>query len=139
MKDKKYYESLDKRTKEFKEYQKGLGDYVEDFTKATGIKEIVGDCEGCTKRKNALNLAGHKLEYFFKKHRPNKFTDTDKKQWCEFSSEEKKKLTVPQQKLIVRLLKDVLNMSVKPCSSCSHKVWGKYIKMINTVYNEQIK
>ena len=37
---------------------KGLGDSIEKFTKATGIKKIVeklpGDC-GCKKRKDKLN------------------------------------------------------------------------------------
>lgn len=39
---------------------KGLGDSIEKFTKATGIKKIVdsipGDC-GCSKRKEKLNKA----------------------------------------------------------------------------------
>ena len=39
---------------------KGLGDSIEKFTKATGIKKMVGklpgDC-GCKKRKEALNKA----------------------------------------------------------------------------------
>jgi len=39
---------------------KGLGDTIEKFTKATGIKKVVeklpGDC-GCKKRKEALNKA----------------------------------------------------------------------------------
>lgn len=39
---------------------KGLGDSVEKFTKATGIKKLVNsitdDC-GCNKRKEALNKA----------------------------------------------------------------------------------
>jgi len=39
---------------------KGLGDSIEKFTKATGIKKLVdnipGDC-GCEKRKNKLNKA----------------------------------------------------------------------------------
>ena len=33
----------------------GLGDIVEKVTEATGIKAIVGDCEGCEKRKFLLN------------------------------------------------------------------------------------
>ena len=40
---------------------RGLGDSIEKFTKATGIKKIVdtvtkGDC-GCNKRRDALNRA----------------------------------------------------------------------------------
>ena len=75
MKDKEYYENLDKRTKEYKEWKdsqpseeqledaaenitKGLGDLIEDFTTIIGVKKIVEkltpkgkDC-GCGKRKN---------------------------------------------------------------------------------------
>ena len=61
-----YYEGLDKRTKEYKEYKehksKGLGDDIEKFTEATGIKKAVDwfssktgiDC-GCDERKEKLN------------------------------------------------------------------------------------
>jgi hypothetical protein len=47
--------------KEYKE-SRGLGDTIEKFTKATGIKKVVEkitgkkDC-GCNKRKEALNKA----------------------------------------------------------------------------------
>lgn len=63
MKDKKYYESLDKRTKEYKEYvkqSKGLGDDIEKLLTKTGIKKVVDtftggkDC-GCDERKRILN------------------------------------------------------------------------------------
>ena len=66
-KDKQYYESLDKRTKEYKSYAKfnkianepkGLGDTIENALKKTGIKKLVDvftdDC-GCTERKEKLN------------------------------------------------------------------------------------
>lgn len=47
----------DKRKKEYKEWKKtyGIGDLVEDITKTTGIKKLVGDCEPCQKRKERLN------------------------------------------------------------------------------------
>ena len=56
----------DKRTKEYKEWKakfeskpKGLGDTVEKFTEATGIKKVVkavvGDDCGCDERKATLN------------------------------------------------------------------------------------
>jgi len=43
MKNQNYYESLDKRTKEYKEYKqsKGLGDTIEKVLKKTGVKAIV--------------------------------------------------------------------------------------------------
>ena len=53
-----------KRTPVSEIKSKGLGDSIEKFTKATGIKKVVDavakatdrDC-GCNKRKNALNKA----------------------------------------------------------------------------------
>ena len=53
-----------KRTPVSKIKSKGLGDSIEKFTKATGIKKVVdtvakatgGDC-GCNKRKDVLNKA----------------------------------------------------------------------------------
>ena len=55
---------LDKRTKEYKEWKaqqpaEGLGDIVEKFTEATGIKAVVkwiaGEDCGCEERKEKLN------------------------------------------------------------------------------------
>ena len=133
MKDKEYYESLDKRTKEYKEYKNGLGDMVANVTNALGIEK----CEGCSKRQDSLNLVGHQLQYFFKKHKPKPFTDTDIIEWESFIERDNyNQITSEHQKLIIRLLKDVLNMSVKPCGTCSSKVWVKYIKMIQTVYEQ---
>ena len=53
-----------KRTRISEIKSRGLGDSIEKFTKATGIKKVVdtvakttgGDC-GCNKRKDALNRA----------------------------------------------------------------------------------
>ena len=64
MKDQEYYESLDKRTKEYKEWKasqpsEGLGDTIEKITEATGIKKAVkwlaGEDCGCDERKEKLN------------------------------------------------------------------------------------
>ena len=66
MKDDKYYKSLDKRSKEYKEWKKkeqitGLGDVVHKVAKAVGIDKVVKaftpegkDC-GCDDRKQKLN------------------------------------------------------------------------------------
>ena len=127
-------EPKDKRTKAWKEWNasKGLGDKVADVTDALGIKK----CKGCEERQESLNLVGHQLEYFFKKHKPNPFTQEDIIQWETFINiANQNQVSTDEQKLIVRLLKDVLNMSVKPCATCNGKVWVKYIKMIQTVYN----
>lgn len=68
-----YYDGLDKRTREYKNYKEwkakfeakqkekevGLGDVVEKITEATGIKKVVkslfGDDCGCEERKERLN------------------------------------------------------------------------------------
>ena len=70
MKDQTYYEALDKRTKEYKEWvasreeataseSTGLGDTIEKITTATGIKAAVkflaGEDCGCSERKTTLN------------------------------------------------------------------------------------
>ncbi len=60
MKDEQYYKTLDKRTKEYKEYKqsRGLGDTLEKVFKATGVEKVVKaitkDC-GCDERKKKLN------------------------------------------------------------------------------------
>jgi len=70
MKDENYYQSLDKRTKEYKDWiasrdailseeSTGLGDTVQKITKATGIeaavKFLAGEDCGCSERKESLN------------------------------------------------------------------------------------
>jgi len=130
--------NLDKRTKAYKdciESKKGLGDMVADVTKAVGIKP----CEGCKKRQEKLNVIGYKLSRFFKKHQPNPFTPEDKILWGNFRSKEEKivRITNEEQELIIRLLRDVLNASFKPCKGCDSKTWTKYIKMINLAYEEE--
>lgn len=63
-KDEQYFETLDKRTKEYKEWKasqkpEGLGDVIEKITEATGIKAAVkwlaGDDCGCDERKEKMN------------------------------------------------------------------------------------
>ena len=74
MKDIEYYESLDKRTKEYKEWKAtfeakqeegGVGDVVAEITKATGIDKVAekvanalgyDDC-GCDERRKKWNKA----------------------------------------------------------------------------------
>jgi hypothetical protein len=130
LKDKAYYESLDKRSKEYREYKKGLGDRVADLTKAVGIKP----CEACKKRQAKLNQIGYNIEYFFKRHKPNEFTKEDKKLWEDFRNNNSDKLTQEEISLIIRLTREVLNVSIKPCSSCSSSVYQKWITSLNTVY-----
>ena len=87
---------IDKRTKVYKESQKGLGDTVEKITKATGIDKLVkfiaGEDCGCEERKeklnkmfpykkvNCLDEAEHNyLDTFFKSNVKSVSSDTQKK------------------------------------------------------------
>ena len=66
-KNREYYESLDKRSKEYREWKesqtvevsKNIGDKVESFLEATGISKVVkflaGEDCGCDERKAKLN------------------------------------------------------------------------------------
>lgn len=142
MKDKAYYEKLDKRTAEYKDWKasqkKGLGDIVEDITKATGIKKVVGDCEGCEERKRQLNKLTDKFRGLFKNR--NDFTGDEIEQWEQFQiRDDKNTVSKEHQKMIVNLLKNVLNMSVKPCNGCSPSTWIKYIDMLDAAYEKQTK
>lgn len=134
---------MDKRTKEYKEWKKnfdnqskGLGDDIDKITKATGIKKVVElftpegkDC-GCDKRKETLNK-------LFPKNKVNCFTEEQYNQWTNFVNRENKNtVTKDEQKLIVNLLLEIFNMSVAPCSTCSGRLWLKYINKINTVYEQ---
>lgn len=73
-KDDAYYLSLDRRTKEYKQWKanyektKGVGDKIEEFTKLTGIqaltKRLFGEDCGCEERQKKIN------EYFGKPVNP---------------------------------------------------------------------
>jgi hypothetical protein len=65
-KDESYYENLDKRTKEYKEWKEkrssaseGVGDTLEKVFKASGVADVVkfiaGEDCGCDERKEKLN------------------------------------------------------------------------------------
>ncbi|WP_136465516.1 hypothetical protein [Flagellimonas onchidii] len=118
-----------------KKISKGLGDDIEKITEATGIKKVVEfftdgrDC-GCTKRKEVLNK-------LFPRMKPNCFTEEQYRLWGETSEaiKETRKVTPDQQKTIVKLLRDILNMAVAPCSRCNSGVWTKYISMLDNAYN----
>jgi hypothetical protein len=107
MKDEQYYKSLDKRTKEYKEWRKnfekensiGLGDVVEKAIKITGLDNFVNgqDC-GCDKRKQKLN----KIRLRFSAVRC--FDEEHFLKWTEYieSKENKQKtMTAAQQREIL--------------------------------------
>lgn len=140
MKDNEYYENLDKRTTEYKEYKKGLGDRIADFTKATGIDKIVeaitDDC-GCAKRKKQLNnIRGLK---------PRCMTEQELNVWKEFRDKNKWKtngftINDIDIELTYRFYINIFELKgvSKPCRNCSPKPFIRMIKSVDTAFNEQI-
>jgi len=112
-----------------KRTKKGLGDTVAKITEVTGIKKLVGECEGCNKRQEKLN----KL-FPYKRN----LNDSERKEWEAFLNRpNQNKIELEETKLIVRLLKDCLAMSVKPCYTCGVSTWKTWINKINKVYDRE--
>lgn len=139
MKDKAYYESLDKRTSEYKEWKAnydnsplGLGDTVEKIAKSTGIdkavKKLFGDDCGCKERKQKLNE--------LIRYKPvNCFTEEQYIQWSEFRKKENKNiLTVEDQEFVIGIMEKLFARTMKPCSSCGGRIKG-FIEAIDNFYN----
>lgn len=139
-KNEDYYNSLDKRTKEYKEWKakfdaspSGLGDVIENITEKTGIKKVVksvfGDDCGCDERKEKANK--------LLKLRPTEcFTEQQFNDWTEFRNRKDViHITPKQQELIKEILRDVFKMSVSfKCSSCSAETVKHWIRQIDKFY-----
>jgi len=127
----------DKRSKAYKEWKKnhaesnkGLGDAVEKFTEATGIKALVkfvaGDDCGCDERKEKLN-------YLFPKYKPNCLTEDE----YNYLSERVGKLntiTTEEQKALLNIYNRVFNdrRELTGCSTCFlNGVWKKLERIFN--------
>lgn len=138
MKDETYYESLDKRTKEYKEWKakreaapKGLGDSVEKITTATGIKKAVkflaGEDCGCDERKEKLNK-------LFRYRQPKCFTEEEYQYLSELFASSPER--VPANRLI-KIYNRVFGARQTPtqCSSCIRRVYNE-LKLYYDKYNE---
>ena len=113
----------DKRSKAYKEWKKnhtesskGLGDTVEKFTEATGIKKLVkfvaGDDCGCDERKEKLN-------YLFPNYRPNCLTE-DEYNYLEERVGKLNTVTIEEQKALLNIYNRVFNdrRELTGCNSC---------------------
>lgn len=140
MKPDSYYESLDKRTKEYKDWKKrkkseGLGDTIEKVTKATGIKKAVEifskatgiDC-GCEERKKKLN------ELFSYGKRPECMTEDQYNIWRSYKEEKTNHLTLTQRKTIASLHSELFKHPYQEPCTCTPKIWMQWIKDIEKVY-----
>jgi len=113
---------------------KGLGDSIEQITKATGIKSAVDwfsdvtgiDC-GCDERKEALNrLVPYEVSCM-------ELTDYDN--WTAFRNRTNDSITKEDQLLIVHLHAKIFNhKKITPCT-CSPARWQEFIDQINKVYD----
>ena len=128
-KDENYYENLDKRTKEYKEWKakreaasEGVGDAVEKVLKATGVADVVkfiaGEDCGCDERKAKLN----KLLPF---RNPECFTEAEYNWLTDFFD---KKISVIDRNTQMQLV-DIYNRVFRKkerlsrCSSCVRRLY----------------
>lgn len=99
----------------------GLGDVVEQVTKATGIKSIVGECEGCNERKFLLNR-------LFPFKRVNKImTDQHKAEFSVFLEEAGNRVLenrvtdiTNHVKFLNGLYSEYFGITIEVCESCSN-------------------
>lgn len=136
VKDETYYLSLDKRSKEYKEWNesKGLGDTIEKITEATGIKKAVDilfkDC-GCNEKKEWLN---RKFPYYnsIKKC----MTQEQYEDYKDFKDRDVKELVDADQQLIHSMYNSVFAVNTKPCNGCSASQWRTFISRLDVVFEE---
>ena len=138
-KNKEYYENLDKRTSEYKEWKKnfdkdnstGLGDVIETITEKTGVKKavkfIAGEDCGCDKRKKKAN------KIRFKHGMLRCLTEKQYYDWKEFIERSNKTNKVEyndQINVIIPIYAHLFARQLKPMSCCLEP----YINEINKVY-----
>jgi len=110
---------------------KGLGDTVENITKATGIKKVVkfiaGEDCGCDKRKEKLN----KMFPYFK---PNCLEEEEYNYLTSFFNGRTHQIKPSQQTKLLKIYNRALNQKQEPttCSDC----WRDIINKLRKVYNK---
>ena len=130
-KDETYYEALDKRTKEYKEWKakreaasEGLGDSVEKITEATGIKAAVkflaGEDCGCDERKEKLNKIFHY-------NKPECLTEDEYIWLADFFGSSVATISNIEQRKMLKIYNRVFkgNKQVTSCSPCVRSVYDK--------------
>jgi hypothetical protein len=135
-KSKEYYESLDKRTKEYKDYleresakSEGLGDTIDKITTVTGIKSavkfIAGEDCGCDERKTRLNKA-------FGYRKPECMTEEEFKYMNDFLAVSRTRITGQQQLDILRIYNRIFHDSkeASSCYGCMKNVLKEFDKLL---------
>lgn len=143
-KDDTYYQNIDKRTKEYKDWKelkemqlsesnKGLGDLVEKVANATGITKVVksffGEDCGCGDRKDALNeVLPFGIEAI------NCVNEDDYKYLKSFFARARTRIDATAQVRLVDIYNHVFEQRmVAPsgCATCSNK---GFIKAVNKLH-----
>lgn len=144
-KDESYYESLDKRTKEYKEWvarkeqsdaesPQGLGDKVEKVLEATGIakavKFLAGEDCGCDKRKEKLNQ-------MFPTLKPECFTEDEYSTVKSWKESKKNSFNPKDQQELLNIYNRVFhqNDDMTSCGPCLSQKYNKLIRLFDEYDN----
>lgn len=144
-KDDSYYENIDKRTREYKDWKvlkeaelnepklKGMGDVVEKVAKATGVAAVVktffGEDCGCGDRKDALNAA-----LPFGVEAVNCVDEDDYNYLESFFSRTRTRVDASQQIRMVDIYNHVFEQRMVPPSGCPTCPQKGFIKAINKLH-----
>ena len=158
LRDKGYYDKIDKRSKDYREYKEwkaskefetiqanvrleneknvvGLGDVVEKITEATGIKKLVkaiaGDDCGCDERKEKFNRAKN-----WRTKWVNCISEEDYKWTVDVSLKKKTRWKREDIVRLVSIYNSVFRTKIKPtsCSSCVKSYKAKLLQYLE-IYN----
>ena len=123
-------------TKRKKKKSKGLGDTIEKFTEATGIKKVVkwiaGEDCGCDKRKEKLN------QIFKYKSNPECLNESEYNYLTEFFKVAKQTLKYDEQREILEISNRVFNekRELSTCGSCVRELINQ-MKRLYDIYKEE--
>lgn len=112
---------------------KGLGDTIEQITKATGIdkavKFIAGDDCGCEERKEKLNK-------IFPYKQPLCMTESEYEWWGQFRDQNSTNISPMELDMISDIYQRIFQLRKKyrPCT-CNPREWQRLINELNAVYN----
>lgn len=130
----------DKRTKEYRSWKakhekqsKGLGDTIEKFTTATGIKKFVDwvteeDC-GCSERRDALNK-------IFPYKQPKWFTEEEYSYLTEWFSRKRNSISVEDQKRMFAIHNRILDEKEVITGGCTPCKFNRIQDRVKQVYDK---
>lgn len=149
-KDEAYYETLDKRTKEYKDWvaskqkeeeDKLIGNKIKKFTEETGIKDAVEkvtkavgikDC-GCNARAEKINDFQKRIQSMFIHKQPKLLTEEEYIFLTDFFAVNRTRVTAKEQMEVYKVYNRVFDMNVQPsmCPSCWRAAEQKLRKLLD--------